>query len=94
MTSSGAASGRGQGRRRAQSPRQQWAPAWAIVWVLAAAGALVLAAELGVARHATFTPEKAFGFYAGFGAIASLVIAAGAKLWQVIVSRREDYYDD
>jgi hypothetical protein len=43
--------------------------------------------------HPHFPFERWFGFYAGLSLLACLVLAAAAKIWQIVVRRPEDYYD-
>jgi hypothetical protein len=44
-------------------------------------------------RHAHYSVEGLYGFYALFGFIAYALIVGAGWLWRRIVLRKEDYYD-
>ena len=52
-----------------------------------------LCAEWLVELHPHFTIESVFGFYAGFGFLACVVMVLFAKLLGKLISRPDDYYE-
>lgn len=65
-----------------------------LVYVLYAICAVLVAAELVVHRHAHFTFEAWFGFYAIFGFGAYCVIVLSARALRRMVRRDENYYGE
>ena len=65
-----------------------------VFYALAAACALLVAADLLYEKHPHFAIERLPGFYGlyGFAAYVGLVLAA--KRLRRWLKRREDYYDD
>ena len=61
------------------------------LWVV---GALVLIAELFVAKHGDSAIEHVFGFHGFFGLVACLALVFGANLVRRFLRRPEDYYYD
>ena len=59
--------------------------------MIAAAAALL--AELAVERHGYFQVERLFGFYAGAGLAAALVVVLAGLILRPVLSRSEDHYD-
>jgi hypothetical protein len=57
-------------------------------------GALLVAADLVVHRHAETAFDGWFGYYALYGFVACVALVLAAKVLRRIVMRREDYYDD
>ena len=51
-------------------------------------------ADFAYHRHAHFSIEGTYGFYAIFGFIAYAAIVGAGWLWRRIVLRGEDYYDE
>jgi hypothetical protein len=45
-------------------------------------------------KHIKFGVESIPGMYGWFGLGACLILILGAKILQMIVSRKEDYYDE
>jgi len=58
-----------------------------------AVGALLVAADLYVHRHAETAFDGWFGFYGVYGFVACVALVLAAKLLRRIVMRPEDYYD-
>ena len=61
--------------------------------ILAGLGVLLLA-ELFIHPHPPFEWAGTFGFFAGYGFIACIVLLFVARLVRLVVMRKEDYYDD
>jgi hypothetical protein len=57
------------------------------------AGALLLAADLLVHRHAEVGFDGWFGYYGVYGFVACVALVLAAKLLRRGVSRSEEYYD-
>jgi hypothetical protein len=55
--------------------------------------ALLLSVDFFYHRHVTHVWEALFGFYAGFGFIACVVLVLIAKQLRRILMRPEDYYE-
>jgi hypothetical protein len=53
----------------------------------------LFAADFITHRHAHYSVEGLYGFYALFGFIAYALIVGAGWLWRRIVLRKEDYYD-
>ena len=60
------------------------------LWIV---GALLIAADLVVHRHAETAFDGWFGFYGLYGFVACVGLVLAAKLLRRVVMRREDYYD-
>lgn len=60
------------------------------LWIV---GALLVAADLLVHRHAEAGFDAAFGFYGLYGFVACVALVLIAKLLRRGVMRPEDYYD-
>ena len=55
--------------------------------------ALLLLADVVVHRHVVHTWEGVWGFYAGYGFVACVLLVLIAKEMRKLLMRREDYYD-
>jgi hypothetical protein len=54
----------------------------------------LLGFELLIHKHAAFAIEEWYGFYAGCGLLAALLLALAANyLLRPLLKRNEDYYD-
>lgn len=58
--------------------------------VLAAAS---LAADFFIDHHGKFGVDGTIGFYAWYGALSALVVAAGAWILGTVLGRPDDHYD-
>ena len=56
--------------------------------------ALLLLADVVVHRHVVHAWEGVWGFYAGYGFVACVLLVLIAKEMRKLLMRREDYYDD
>ena len=56
--------------------------------------ALLLLADIVVHRHVVHAWEGVWGFYAGYGFVACVLLVLIAKEMRKLLMRREDYYDD
>ena len=54
----------------------------------------LLLADFAYHRHVVHEWEGWWGFYAGYGFIACVLLVLIAKEMRKLVMRREDYYDD
>ena len=57
-----------------------------------AACALLLALDLAIHRHAEHPWEGAFGFHAGYGFAACVLLVLAAKRMRLVLMRPEGYY--
>lgn len=64
-----------------------------IIYALYAACAALFFADFFYHKHAHFTAEGWFGFYALYGFIMCVALVLVAKLMRVFLMRDEDYYD-
>ena len=55
--------------------------------------ALLLLADVVVHRHVVHAWEGVWGFYAGYGFVACVLLVLIAKEMRKLLMRREDYYD-
>ena len=55
--------------------------------------AVLLASEFFIHKHASFSVEHFFSFYAVYGFVSCVLLIFLAKILRLIVMRREDYYD-
>lgn len=56
--------------------------------------ALLLLVDLAYHRHVSHLWESLWGFYAGFGFVACVVLVLIAKQMRKLLMRDEDYYGD
>ena len=61
------------------------------MWIVCA---LTLVAEFFVHLHPYFEVESTYGFYSWVGLFGIVALVLGARALQVIVTRREGYYDE
>lgn len=64
-----------------------------IVYALYAACALAFLADLVYEKHPHFEFEHLFGFHAGYGFVACVVLVVLAKLLRLVLIRDERYYE-
>ena len=64
-----------------------------ICWVLYVLCALLFAGDAFYHKHAEFSAEHIFGFYALFGFAAYVGLIFTAKGLRKLIMRKEDYYD-
>ena len=65
-----------------------------IVRALYAVCALSVVLDLVIHRHEILDFAHWFGFYAGFGFVACVVLVLAAKRLRRVLMRDEDYYED
>jgi uncharacterized membrane protein len=65
---------------------------WLLLCFLAGLVILVLA-EMAVHKHPAFDWDGTYGFFAGYGFFACLVLLLLARILRPLVMRSEDYYD-
>lgn len=65
---------------------------WLLLSFLAGLVILVLA-ELAVHKHPAFDWAGTYGFFAGYGFLACLLLVLVARILRPLVKRSEDYYD-
>ena len=65
-----------------------------LFYALGALCAALCLADFAVHRHAHFSIEGTYGFYAIFGFVAYAAIVGAGWLWRRVVLRGEDYYDE
>jgi len=56
--------------------------------------AVLLLADFVIHRHVYHEWEGLWGFYAGYGFVACVLLVLIAKEMRKVLMRREDYYDD
>ncbi|MFO7803545.1 MAG: hypothetical protein R6V55_14750 [Desulfovermiculus sp.] len=64
------------------------------MFIVLAGLAILLLAEFFIHPHPPFEWAGAFGFFAGYGFVACIVLLFVARLVRLVVMRKEDYYDD
>jgi len=64
-----------------------------LVWALGALCALVFVGDAFYEKHAEFSVEYLFGFYAIFGFLAYVGLIFAAKGLRKIIKRQDDFYD-
>jgi len=65
-----------------------------LVWTLVGFGALLFIADAFYDKHAHFSAEGYFGFYAIVGFFTFIGIVLAGKQLRKILMRPEDYYDE
>jgi hypothetical protein len=65
-----------------------------LLWALTGFGGLLFVADAFYDKHAQFSPEEYFGFYAIVGFFAFVGIVLAGKQLRKILMRPEDYYDE
>ncbi|WP_207062963.1 hypothetical protein [Motiliproteus sp. SC1-56] len=65
-----------------------------LVRLLVAVGVVLFGLDAVIHRHAEHPWESVFGFYAGYGFVACVLLVLLAREMRRLLMRREDYYGE